>query len=94
MAALKAGTENPRKDTLIASEPYARKLRELFGTWTPSTDVPPAIQEVRVINIEGIDQQADGGTHVNNTSEVGRVRITKKENKGRINKRIEIVVES
>ncbi len=56
--------------------------------------LPPAIQEVRVINIEGIDQQADGGTHVNNTSEVGRVRITKKENKGRINKRIEIVVES
>jgi misacylated tRNA(Ala) deacylase len=56
--------------------------------------LPPAIQEVRVVNIEGIDQQADGGTHVNNTSEVGRVRITKKENKGRINKRIEIVVES
>jgi misacylated tRNA(Ala) deacylase len=56
--------------------------------------LPPTIQEVRVVNIEGIDQQADGGTHVNNTSEVGRVRITKKENKGRINKRIEIVVES
>ena len=56
--------------------------------------LPPAIQEVRVVNIEGIDQQADGGTHVNDTREVGRVRITKKENKGRINKRIEIVVES
>jgi misacylated tRNA(Ala) deacylase len=55
--------------------------------------LPESIQEVRVVNIEGIDQQADGGTHVNNTSEVGRVRITKKENKGRINKRIEIVVE-
>src|SRR3954453_8569090 len=56
--------------------------------------LPPAIQEVRVVNIEGIDQQADGGTHVANTSEVGRVRITKTENKGRINKRLEIVVES
>jgi misacylated tRNA(Ala) deacylase len=56
--------------------------------------LPESIQEVRVVNIDGIDQQADGGTHVNNTSEVGRVRITKKENKGRINKRIEIVVES
>ena len=56
--------------------------------------LPESIQEVRVVNIEGIDQQADGGTHVANTSEVGRVRITKKENKGRINKRIEIVVES
>ena len=56
--------------------------------------LPPAIQEVRVVNIEGIDQQADGGTHVANTREVGRVRITKSENKGRINKRLEIVVES
>jgi misacylated tRNA(Ala) deacylase len=56
--------------------------------------LPPAIQEVRVIDIEGIDQQADGGTHVANTREVGRVRITKTENKGRINKRLEIVVES
>lgn len=55
--------------------------------------LPPAIQEVRVVNIEGIDQQADGGTHVANTREVGRVRITKTENKGRINKRLEIVVE-
>lgn len=55
--------------------------------------LPPAIQEVRVIDIEGIDQQADGGTHVANTREVGRVRITKTENKGRINKRLEIVVE-
>jgi len=56
--------------------------------------LPPAITEVRVIDIEGIDQQADGGTHVHNTSEVGRVKIRKAENKGRINKRIEIVVES
>lgn len=56
--------------------------------------LPPAIQEVRVVNIEGIDQQADGGTHVANTTEVGRIRISKFENKGRINKRLEIVLES
>ncbi|MCC7369189.1 MAG: alanyl-tRNA editing protein [Chloroflexi bacterium] len=56
--------------------------------------LPPAIQDVRVVNIEGIDQQADGGTHVANTAEVGRVRISKFENKGRINKRLEIVLES
>jgi len=56
--------------------------------------LPPAIQEIRIIDIEGIDQQADGGTHVANTREVGTVRITKAENKGRINKRLEIVVES
>lgn len=56
--------------------------------------LPPSIQEVRIVNIEEIDQQADGGTHVANTTEVGRVRVTKSENKGRINKRLEIVVES
>jgi misacylated tRNA(Ala) deacylase len=56
--------------------------------------LPPMITEVRIVNIEGIDQQADGGTHVANTTEVGRVRVTKSENKGRINKRLEIVVEN
>ena len=49
---------------------------------------------MRVIDIVGIDQQADGGTHVNDTREVGRVRITRTENKGRINKRLEIALES
>jgi len=56
--------------------------------------LPPAIQQVRVIDIEGIDQQADGGTHVRDTREVGRIRITKTENKGRINKRLEIGLET
>ena len=56
--------------------------------------LPPQIQEVRVVNIVGIDQQADGGTHVANTREVGRVKILKSENKGRINKRLEIALEA
>jgi misacylated tRNA(Ala) deacylase len=54
--------------------------------------LPPGIQEVRVIDIVGIDQQADGGTHVHDTREVGQIRITKTENKGRINKRLEIAL--
>ncbi len=52
--------------------------------------IPEGIEEIRVVNIEGIDQQADGGTHVANTSEVGRVHITGSENKGKGNKRLEI----
>jgi misacylated tRNA(Ala) deacylase len=56
--------------------------------------LPPQIQEVRVIDIVGIDQQADGGTHVADTREVGRVRVTKTENKGRINKRLEITLDT
>ncbi|MDQ6674348.1 MAG: alanyl-tRNA editing protein [Chloroflexota bacterium] len=54
--------------------------------------IPEHVQEIRVVNIEGVDQQADGGTHVANTREVGEVRITGSENKGKGNKRIEIVL--
>jgi len=50
--------------------------------------LPPSITEIRVVNIVGIDQQADGGTHVNNTREVGTIEILKAENKGRSNKRL------
>jgi misacylated tRNA(Ala) deacylase len=55
--------------------------------------LPEGIQEIRVVNIEGIDQQADGGTHVANTREIGQVRITRSENKGKGNKRLEIVLQ-
>ena len=55
--------------------------------------LPPAIQEVRVVNIQGLDLQADGGTHVANTAEVGRIRVVGHESKGRINKRLRIQVE-
>ncbi|MFL5776181.1 MAG: alanyl-tRNA editing protein [Chloroflexota bacterium] len=52
--------------------------------------LPPGIQEVRTIEIVGLDLQADGGTHVANTTEVGGIRVTGYESKGRINKRIRI----
>jgi misacylated tRNA(Ala) deacylase len=50
--------------------------------------LPPQIAEVRVVTIEGLDMQADGGTHVENTSEVGNLRIADYKSKGRINKRL------
>lgn len=52
--------------------------------------LPPEMQEVRIVEIVGLDLQADGGTHVAHTKEVGGIEITKTENKGRINKRLEI----
>jgi len=55
--------------------------------------LPDGIAEVRTIEIVGLDLQADGGTHVARTSEIGRVRVTGYESKGRINKRIRIAVE-
>lgn len=54
--------------------------------------LPPEITEVRVVEIEGFDAQADGGTHVANTLEIGRLVVTKTENKGKTNRRLEIAL--
>lgn len=50
--------------------------------------LPPGIEVIRTVEIVGLDLQADGGTHVASTSEVGFIRVTGYESKGRINKRI------
>ena len=55
--------------------------------------LPEGIDEIRTIEIVGLDLQADGGTHVANTREVGGIRVTGYESKGRINKRIRIALE-
>jgi misacylated tRNA(Ala) deacylase len=55
--------------------------------------LPPNIQEIRTIDINGLDLQADGGTHVANTREVGAIKIVGHESKGRLNKRIRIALE-
>jgi misacylated tRNA(Ala) deacylase len=52
--------------------------------------LPEGIEQIRTIEIVGLDLQADGGTHVANTREVGGIRVTGYESKGRINKRIRI----
>jgi misacylated tRNA(Ala) deacylase len=54
--------------------------------------VPDGLAEVRVVDIVGLDRQADGGTHVSSTAEVGRIRVVKTENKGKGNKRLRIEV--
>ena len=54
--------------------------------------VPERVKTIRVVEIEGIDAQADGGTHVANTGEVGRIEITNHKSKGRGNKRMEFVL--
>jgi misacylated tRNA(Ala) deacylase len=56
--------------------------------------LPPQITQVRVVEIEGLDVQADGGTHVANTAEVGPLRIVDYKSKGRINKRLVVGLES
>jgi misacylated tRNA(Ala) deacylase len=54
--------------------------------------LPPEIENIRTVEIEGLDLQADGGTHVANTKEVGSLKVVGVRSKGRINKRLQIVV--
>jgi misacylated tRNA(Ala) deacylase len=54
--------------------------------------LPPGLTEIRVVKIGDLDLQADGGTHVNNTSEIGTIIITGYKSKGRINKRMKIQI--
>lgn len=54
--------------------------------------IPATVPEIRVVDIVGLDKQADGGTHVATTDEVGRIRVVKTESKGKGNKRIRIEV--
>jgi misacylated tRNA(Ala) deacylase len=54
--------------------------------------LPEGISHIRVVDIEGLDLQADGGTHVANTREVGHIAVVGHESKGRGNKRLRIAV--
>jgi misacylated tRNA(Ala) deacylase len=55
--------------------------------------VPAGLERVRVVEIDGLDRQADGGTHVARTGEVGEVRVVGHESKGRSNKRLRIALD-
>ena len=50
--------------------------------------LPPAVKELRIVEIEGFDTQADGGTHVKSTKEVGELEVVSAENKGKNNRRV------
>lgn len=52
--------------------------------------IPESVTEIRVVDIVGLDRQADGGTHVRSTAEVGHFRVVKTESKGKGNKRLRI----
>jgi misacylated tRNA(Ala) deacylase len=56
--------------------------------------LPEGIQHVRIVEIMGLDLQADGGTHVANTQEIGTIRVVDYKSKGKINKRIYIELDS
>ncbi|MEM0201812.1 MAG: alanyl-tRNA editing protein [Candidatus Micrarchaeaceae archaeon] len=67
----------------------ALKMERLART-EPGRELIKSLDKVRVVEIEGLDMQADGGTHVRNTNEIGTMLLSNYENKGRHSKRIEI----
>jgi misacylated tRNA(Ala) deacylase len=71
------------RDTAVLDEDLIRTRVNL---------IPDTVKEIRVVNIVGLDKQADGGTHVRSTAEVGRIRVVKTESKGKGNKRIRLEV--
>ncbi len=72
--------------------PRAQALSDPDLIRTKVSLIPDDIDPIRVIDIEEIDRQADGGTHVRSTSEVGQVRVAKTESKGKAFKRMRIVL--
>ena len=94
----------PHVEGLVNAELAAD--RPIQVSWVPRADavgdadlirtkvnlIPPTVDPIRVIDIVGLDKQADGGTHVRSTAEVGRVRVLKTESKGKGNKRIRLEV--
>ena len=83
-----AAERDVRVDVLPRDEAFA--IPDLIRT--KINLLPEGIEEIRTIEIVGLDLQADGGTHVANTREVGAIRVTGYESKGRINKRIRIAL--
>jgi len=59
---------------------------------TATNLIPDDVKEVRIVDIVGLDQQADGGTHVASTSQVGRISVVKVENKGKGFRRLRIAI--
>lgn len=71
------------RDTAIQDEDLIRTKVNL---------IPESVKEIRVVDIVGLDKQADGGTHVRSTAEVGRIKVVKTESKGKGNKRIRLEI--
>jgi misacylated tRNA(Ala) deacylase len=71
------------RDTAVQDEDLIRTKVSL---------IPDTVTEIRVVDIVGLDKQADGGTHVHSTSEVGRLKVLKLENKGKGNKRVRVEI--
>ena len=79
-----------RIEVRVLPRPQAFELPDIIRTATNL--VPPDVEAVRIVDIVGLDQQADGGTHVASTKHIGRINVVKIESKGRGFRRLRISV--
>ncbi len=77
-----------RIDVRVLPRDDALRIPDIIRT--ASNLLPPDLSEVRIVDIVGLDTQADGGTHVASTKQIGRVEVVKVENKGKANRRLRI----
>jgi misacylated tRNA(Ala) deacylase len=83
---------NLARPIVISFVPRAEAVLDADLIRTKANLIPESVPEIRVVEIEGLDKQADGGTHVRRTDEVGRIVVLKTESKGKANKRIRLQV--
>jgi misacylated tRNA(Ala) deacylase len=79
--------DRPILDRLVTRE---EAMADAAVMRTAQNLIPPEVQEIRVIDVDGLDKQADGGTHVASTRHIGEVRIVKVESKGKGFRRVRI----
>jgi len=77
-----------RIDVKLLPRDDAMRIPDIIRTATNL--LPPDLSEVRIVDIVGLDTQADGGTHVASTRHIGRLEVVKVENKGRANRRLRV----
>lgn len=81
-----------RIDVRVLGRDQALALPDIIRT--QSNLIPAGEQEIRIVDIVGLDVQADGGTHVASTKQVGRVSVVKVESKGKANRRVRIRIDA
>jgi misacylated tRNA(Ala) deacylase len=81
---------NRRIDVRVLPREQALAIPDIVRTATNL--IPPEVSQVRIIDIVGLDRQADGGTHVASTAQIGKIEVVKVENKGKGFRRLRIRV--
>jgi misacylated tRNA(Ala) deacylase len=89
MSCIDEANEIFKKDVPVKTYELPREeALKIPGMVKMAEALPPQVSKLRIVEIEGIDKQADGGTHIRNLREVGQIEFLKAENKGKNNRRV------